>query len=274
MQDATQIKLGSQGYTGAEITDFAVDPASFPAGLCVSMNSSGLPSLLKSDGIRMGVSMGRSLADVLKTAVLRTGLRVPIRAELKRATGLVTVTSFANLLTTTPDTLAVAGTTFTAQSGAATLGTATFRAATSNAATATSIAVQINAHATANTKVMAVDNGDATVSIYSLVSGAGTTGTGNDIAVVYTDNGGGNIGITLSGLSGGKLSTGSDTITDIAYMTVGAKIYVNDVSGKLDANIAGFTTIMDGVYMSTVLTGITEDGSSVAAADVDLTGGL
>lgn len=273
MHNDSKVLLGPVLSSDKAITTHVGDPATFLAGLCVSQNSSGL-SLLKSDGMRIGVSVGRSLSDHKKTSVVRFGDRVPIRAALKRASCVVTISSYANLLTTTPDTLAVAGTTFTAQSGAATLGTATFRAASSNAATATSLATQINAHATASTKVYAVDNGDGTVSIYSIVEGAGSTGTGNDIAVAYTDNGGGNIGITIAGLSGGKLSGGSDTITAIDYIAIGAKAYVNNTTGKVDVAMSGFSTVTDATFISTELTGIDEDSNEVAAVLVDMGGGL
>lgn len=116
------------------------------------------------------------------------------------ASGNITITSFANLLTTSADTVGVAGTTFTAQAGAATLGTATFQAATSNAATAASLATQINAHAAAGILVRATAIG-AVVNIVALHGGT----AGNSLALAYTDNGGGNIGATKSGtvLSGG-----------------------------------------------------------------------
>lgn len=119
------------------------------------------------------------------------------------ATGNITITNYANLLTTTPDTVTIGATVFTAQAGAATLGTATFRAATSNAATAISLAAQINAHATAGALVAA----RAVGAIVRLTAVDGGT-AGNSIALNYTDNGGGNIGATKSGtvLSGGVAS--------------------------------------------------------------------
>lgn len=272
---ASRVQLGQVPNSCKRITCFNSDPATYMAGLAVRQSSTaGALTLIKSGGMFAGVSIGASLSDTKKTAVVVDGLDVPMRASLKRASGIVTISSYANLLTTTPDTLAVAGVTFTAQSGAATLGTATFRAATSNILTATSLAVQINAHATANTKVYAVDNGDATVTIYSLVAGVGSTGTGNDIAVTYTDNGGGNIGITLSGLTGGKLAGGLDTVAGIDYITKGAKAYINDATGMLDANIPGFTTISDATYVSGALTGMDESGVDCAAALVWMQGGL
>lgn len=120
-----------------------------------------------------------------------------------QAQATLTVSSYSNLLTTTPDTFTVAGVTFTAQSGAATLGEATFRADTGNNETAASIAAQINAHATASALVEATVE-SAVVTIKAKNAGS----AGNDIGLSYTDNGGGNIGITLAGLTAGKLSGG------------------------------------------------------------------
>ncbi len=252
------------------ITDFNSDPATFLAGLVVRQSSTA-DVLSLTSGFKCGVSQGRSLSSHKRTSVLRKGEGVAIRAHLKRSTGVITISSYANLLTTTPDTVTIGATTFTAQSGAATLGQAVFRAATSNAATATSLAAQINAHATASTVVYARDNGDGTVSLFAVVEGAGT---GNDVAVSYTDNGGGNIGITLSGLTGGKLAGGSNTVTDIAYMTKGAKAYINDTTGKLDIAHGG-STISDAMYISTAIYGIDEDGAETSAAGlVDMPGGL
>jgi uncharacterized protein (UPF0333 family) len=272
MQDATKVLLGQTLSSAKNISRYDSDPASFPAGVAVSLGSSGALSLLKSAGMRVGVSLGRSLSDHKKTAVVRDGERVPMLAHLKRASCVVTITSYANLVATSGDTLAVAGVTFTAQSGAATLGQATFQAATSNNATATSLAAQINAHATASAKVYAVAS-SATVTIYSIVDGVGSTGTGNDIAVAYTDTHS-EIGITIAGLSGGKLDGGSDDPADIDYIVKGANAYINDASGKLDVNMSGFSTVSDAIYVDGPLTGVNEDSSEVAAGLVDMVGGL
>jgi len=266
MQDATKIVLASTQSSVKDAVCYNVDPASFPAGLCVSMASTGLPSLLKSAGMRMGVSLGRSLSDHKKTAVLRAGLKVPVRASLKRSTGSIVITNFANLVSGTDDSITVGATVFTAQAGAATPGAATFQAASSNNATATSLATQINAHATASTLVYAVAS-SATVTLYAVVEGAGT---GHDVALAYTDNDT-NVGATVSGAA---LSGGSNTISDIAYIAKGAKMYINDVTGKADIAMSGFSTISDAMYVSEELTGIDEDGSEVAAVLVDMQGSL
>ncbi len=116
-----------------------------------------------------------------------------------KATGTITISSYANLVNTTPDTIAVAGVTFTAQAGAATLGTATFRAATGNNETAASLCAQINAHATASALVTATVL-NAVVTVTAVANGAAQ----NALALVYTDNHS-DVGLSVSGatLTGG-----------------------------------------------------------------------
>lgn len=119
--------------------------------------------------------------------------------EGERAAGDVTITAYANLISGTADVVAVAGVNFTAQAGAATPGTGTFQASTSNNATATSLAAQINAHATAGALVKAV------ASAAKVIITAKHGGTaGNAIALAYTNNDA-NVGATVSGatLTGG-----------------------------------------------------------------------
>lgn len=268
-QDATKVVMAGHGSNVADLDQYGVDPAGFPAGSVVSLASTGLPSLLKSAGMRIGVSRGKSLADHKKTSVQRAGLRVPVLASLKRSTGTITVTSYANLVSGTDDTVTIGATEFTAQAGAATPGDATFQAATSNDDTAASLAAQINAHATASTLVYASVSG-AVVTLYAKVEGAAT---GHDVAVSYTDNDT-NVGITLAGLSAGKLDGGSNDADDIDYVTVGGKMYVNDVTGKADVAMSASSTVTDAVYVAGPKTGIAEDGSEVPAVIVDMQGGL
>lgn len=128
--------------------------------------------------------------------------------ELAAADGIVTITAYASLVSVTPDTIAVAGVTFTAQAGAATPGAATFQAATSNEATATSLATQINEHATTKALVIAEAVG-AVVTITAKEDGT----AGNDIALVYTDNNSPSVGAVLSGITAGKLDGGAGLLT-------------------------------------------------------------
>lgn len=217
--------------------------------------------------MRVGVSMGRSLSDHKKTSVLRSGDGVPVLAHLKRSTGTITITNYANLVSVTPDTVTIGGQAFTAQSGAATPTQATFQAATSNDATATSLAAQINAHVATAAKVYAVASA-AVVTLYAVVEGAGT---GHDVTTTYEDLGSATVGATVQQAA---LSGGSNTISDIAYVAIGAKMYINDATGKADINISGFTTVSDATYQQLELTGINEDSSEVAAVIVDMPGGL
>lgn len=123
--------------------------------------------------------------------------------SVTQADGTITVTSYANLVSDTDDSVTIEGVTLTAQAGAVTPGGNTFQAATSNDATAASLAAQINAHADLEDLVIATVVG-AVVTVTAIDSGW----SGNDIDVSYTDNDT-NVGITLAGLSGGKLSGGA-----------------------------------------------------------------
>jgi hypothetical protein len=266
MHDSTKVLMGQSLQSGKEISRFDSDPASFPAGVCVSLGSDGGLSLLKSAGMRVGVSMGRSLSDHKKTSVLRAGDGVPVLAHLKRSTGTITITNIANLVDGTDDTITIGGTAFTATDGDVTPGQATFDARTGTTEAAASLAAQINAHATASTKVYAVASA-AIVTLYAVVEGAGT---GHDVTTTYEQLGSG-VGATVAQAA---LSGGSNTISDIAYVTIGAKMYINDTTGKADINISGFTTVSDATYQQLELTGINEDSSLVAAVIVDMPGGL
>jgi hypothetical protein len=268
MHDATKILMGAILSSSKTVSEFDVDPAGFLAGRRVQLADTGLPSLLKSAGMSIGISLGRSLSNTKKTAVGRDGLSVPVRLSLKRARGTVTITSYANLVSGTDDAITINGTAFTAQAGAATPGDATFRAATGNNETAASLAAQINAHATIGALVRASASG-AVVTIAAVTPGA----TGNDITLTYTDNDT-NVGATLGGLSGGKLAGGSDTGVDVDYVVKGAKVYFDDISGDATDGALPGSTISDAIYVSGELIGINEDSSETPAALVDMPGGL
>jgi hypothetical protein len=268
MHSASTILLGSNRSSSKDLTEYNSDPATYLAGLCVRQASTA-QTLSLTSGRYVGVSMGRSLSDHKKTSVLRSGLQVPVRASLKRSTGVITIDTFANLVSGTEDIITVGATGFTAQSGAATPEEATFQAATDNATTATSLAVQINAHPVASTLVYAVAASNV-VTLYSIVEGAAT---GHDVALSYTD-GDAQVGATLSGLSGGKLTGGSNTISDIAYATIGSKMYINNTTGKADIAMTGYSTVSDATYLQIELTGVDEDAANVAAVVVNMPGGL
>ena len=120
-----------------------------------------------------------------------------------QSSGVVTISSYANLVSGTDDSINVAGTVFTAQAGAAVLGEATFQAATSNDATAASLAAQINAHPVAGLLVQATVV-SAAVTITSVLTGA----LQNLLVLSYTDNDT-NVGAVISSVTAGKLDGGA-----------------------------------------------------------------
>lgn len=133
------------------------------------------------------------------------------------ARGIVTITSYANLVSGTDDAVTVGATVFTAQAGAATPGTSTFQAATSNIATAASLCAQINAHATAGALVEATVE-DAIVTIRHKTQGTAA----NTFVLTYTDNDT-NVGATVSGsgtLLGGTGATGDYDDTRLEVATI------------------------------------------------------
>jgi hypothetical protein len=264
-QDATKVLLGATQSSlkkGSEI--FASDPATYLAGLAVRRTSAGLLSVTKSAGRWAGISLGKSLSDHKKTTVLHSGLRVPVLLERQPARGEITITSYANLVSGTDDSVTVGATVFTFQTGAVTLGQTTARAATSNAATATSLAAQINAHATAGALVVASIDPDDDTNV--IITSKSNTTSGDTIALAYTDNDS-NIGLTVSGAT----LTDSDDTAD--YVQIGANAYFSDTTGKADDPNSG-ATVSNAVYVSGVLTGVDEDGAEVAVAIVDMQGGL
>ncbi len=132
------------------------------------------------------------------------------------ATGVITISSYANLVSGTDDVITIEGVAFTAQAGAATPGDATFQAATSNEATAASLATQINAHAVIGDLVSATAEG----AVVTLTATVDQNWLGNDIDLSYTDNDT-NVGAVLSGLSGGKLSGGTGLYVGVFEGVVG-----------------------------------------------------
>lgn len=103
--------------------------------------------------------------------------------------GCATITSFANLISGSSDSISVAGISFTATPCCVVSGTASFKAATSNCLTATSLSSQINANSTTSSLVTAAVAG-AVVTITAKV-------VGTDLTLSYKDNDC-NIGATVT----------------------------------------------------------------------------
>lgn len=260
--DATKVVLGATVSSSKAVSEMAGNPATYIAGLALRLKSDDTISVTKADGKWLGISIGKGLSDSTKTVgVIREGLKVPVLLERQPARGIVTITNYANLVSGTDDSITVGATVFTAQAGAATPGDATFQADVSNDATATSLAAQINAHATAGALVKAT----AASAVVTLTAISNTV-SGDTIALAYTDNDT-NVGATVSGAT----LTDSDDSPD--YVSIGSKVYFSDTTGKADDPNSG-STISDATYVSGVLTGIQEDGTEVNCALVDMPGGL
>lgn len=263
--DATKVLLGSTGSSDRVVTCEDANPASFPAGLAVRRKADGGLQLDDdSTAALIGISLGPDLADTKKTAVCRAGNFVPLRLRAAYATGTIEITDVANLLATSADTIEVAGTVFTAQSGAVTLGQATFRANGTVGATATSLAAQINGHDDTKDLVTATVDG-AEVLITAKDAGE----AGNLLTLEYVDTPEDSVGATVTG--SGFLEGGDVGADDVAP---GIAVYVDDTTGEAVDSGDASAVATGATYVSGPLTGVYPDGTTAPCALVDLGGGL
>jgi hypothetical protein len=151
----------------------------------------------------------------------------------------------------------VEGVAFVAQSTAVTLGQATFRASGTTTATATSLAAQINAHATIIAAGITAEASNAIVTI-SAPPGA----DGNDVTLTYTD-GGAEVGATVSGatLTGGlddafhsaALLTAIAGISTVFGADSGLRVFVSVGASPTQAQvIAALNAVIDQIRTSNV----------------------
>jgi len=73
--DATKVLLGATQSTMKVVTNAA---GSIPAGKIVRQKSDGTISLAAADGSPLGISIGKELSDISRTAICRAGLAVPV----------------------------------------------------------------------------------------------------------------------------------------------------------------------------------------------------
>lgn len=243
MHDASKVLMGTTRSSAKDISTHDADPATFLAGLVCRQKSDGALSLAKSDGFNVGISLGKSLSDTKKTDILRTGEGVPI------------------LLTELYAALTKANLTFTAKA----IGSG-----------GNDISIIFADTATAGSETISVTDNQITVGIEGGVSTADQIKTAIDgdeesaalisVAVEEGEGSTAQAAFTEDNLEGGL--SGSD------YATIGAKVYIDDVSGKANDSGESNVTISDAMYVTGALTGIAEDGSEVVAALVDMPGGL
>jgi hypothetical protein len=161
MHDASKVLLGNVGSSDRVISVHDADPASFPAGRVVRGKSDGKLSLASSDGALIGVSVGKSLSDTLKTAVCRAGNWVPLALGYYKAVAQLT------FISKRPD-LAV---TITLTTG----GTAGSEVVT---VVGPAVSVQIQSATSTTTQIKAAIDGDAAAAALmevQIASGQGST---------------------------------------------------------------------------------------------------
>lgn len=74
----TTVYMGSHGSNVLESDNWAGDPATFKAGLCVHLDDDGDCDLAASAGSKLGISLGRSMSDHKRVTVARRGKKIPI----------------------------------------------------------------------------------------------------------------------------------------------------------------------------------------------------
>lgn len=80
--NASKVLMGATGSSHKESTNYP-SPSNVPleAGLVAHLKSDGTVTKAKADGSVVGVSLGKDLSDIGRTAVVRKGLRVPLKLK-------------------------------------------------------------------------------------------------------------------------------------------------------------------------------------------------
>lgn len=80
MHNPDHVLMGSTQSNIREVTNLK-GATVIEAGIRVCLKNDGSPSIAKSDGTPIGISLGRDLSDTGRTVVCRKGVRVPIRLD-------------------------------------------------------------------------------------------------------------------------------------------------------------------------------------------------
>lgn len=234
-----KVLLGSTQSSDREITCENGDPATFPAGVAVRRASDGGLSL--ASGALIGISAGRSLSEVAKTAVIRAGLRVPLR---------LTDDSVAS-------SLVVGDLTFTAKKGGA---------------DGDNITIALVDDATAGDETVDVVGEDIVI---HMEDGASTAQQIYD-AIQASEAALELIDVEISGTAGDPQSAAAEApltggVDGFAYVVKGAAVEVDSSTGL--AVDSGSAT--GAVYVSGVMMGVDPiTKAEVPVALVDMPGGL
>lgn len=241
--DSTKVLLGSTGSNVRDVSYEPGDPAVCKAGLVVTRGSDGALDLGGAAGSMLGVSAGKSLSDTEKCAVVRTGLRVPIRLKDDNVFAAITKGD----LTFTSKLRGVAG---------------------------NAITITFADGGTAGSETVAVDGTDI------VVTGDSETSTAQEIAdaLEASEEAMALIGVAIAE---GEESTAQTAFAEdaleggtdaFAWVEIGAAVEIDGTTGEAtDDDVA-----TSGVYASGVLSGVDPLTGAVEcyAALVDMPGGL
>lgn len=236
--DANKVLLGCVLTSDRLVTCEPSDPASFPAGRAVRRGSDGALGLALATGGLLGVSLGVSLSDTKKTAVCRTGNRVPI--EL--AEYLVKAQ-----LTFIKKTLAPVAIEFVA---GATAGSE-IASLTGDETNGYVISLSMDNVTTKSTATQCKTALDANASVLALIETVIASGQGATEQSAFAE----------------------DDIDSQAQAVIGAAVRVSDVTGKA---VPSGGTLTGAYYADTIKDGISYADGSVAykVAVIDMGGGL
>ncbi len=236
-----RVAMGSHGSSDADISNQSGDPASFPAGTVVQLDSSG--DLSASSGGYIGVSLGESLADTEKTAVLRAGNRVPVLLDDEGDSGFGSLT--------------VAELTFAAKELTPLVG---------------DITIALVDDGTAGAETVDVDGTDIVVHMEEDVSGS--TAQNIKDAIEASEDASKLISVSIS--TGDEAEqqeafaeTNLDGVTEcFVYVELGQSVQVDSGKAVASGDATGAS------YCDTIKIGQKLDGSLVPVAIIDMGGGL
>ncbi len=241
--DASKVLLGSVPNSCKDVSREDADPASFPAGTAVRRSSTGgLVIADNSTAILIGVSCGKDLADTKKTAVARTGLKIPLTLTNQNAV-LV-----EKDLTFTAVAAGVGGDEITIEF--LDTGTAGAEAVT---VTDTLISVSMEDGVSTATQMKAALDGEP-----------------DALALITTAIAPGQGAVAQDAFAEEALADGG-----APYVTLGGVVYVDSVTGFGVDSSDGQAVATGAIYACAAqLTGVKEDGTTSVVALVDMLGGL
>ena len=240
--DATKVLMGIGYSSDRELTTETGDPAVFRAGLAVRKSAAG--ALLAGDSATaalIGISAGASLSDTAKTAVFRSGLRIPLLLDTSEGAQAQLVLPGMIIHAIEPG---IEGNAITVEFSAT-------HAAGAETAFLVGNAVRIGMAPGVSTALQITTAIDASAEVSALIWTSSSVPSTVQAAFAPT-----------------PLIGGSDG--DVTFAKPGVALKINPDNGKAAAT--GDAT--NGVFSSGPLYGVFADGHVAAVALVDIPGGI